>query len=91
MWNKSVRDQQDSLTAKVARYRQRPPRYADIVQVQRREELKDAVAANREEGDPPLMGIEVEFGELWVTGRVSDAEYLDLCARYVTESEGKGR
>lgn len=85
MWNKPRPEKDDSLAAKVVRYRRRPARYADAALAKRREEFREAVATTRHDGDPPLSAIEAELGELWATGRVSRAEYLDLCAAYVGE------
>ena len=86
MWNKPRPEKDDSLAAKVVRYRRREPLYADATLAKRREEFRQAVATTRHDGDPPVSAIEAEFGELWATGRVTDTEYLDLCAAYVNSA-----
>lgn len=68
------------LASKLAALQRRPARYADAALEKRRHEFRQAIAMNRLEGASQLTPIEADLGELWATGRVSQKEYLVLCA-----------
>jgi hypothetical protein len=62
----------------LARCQARPARYSGAVAEARRRDWLSAVGMNRLEGAPAPMDIDKAIGELWITGRVSLAEYAKL-------------
>lgn len=97
MWNKPPPIREESLASKVARYQHRPARYTEPELPARREKFWSSFAMLRlagGSGSPSPLGpptaIEAQFAEMMISGRISRAEYIDLCDTYAKESAPTG-
>lgn len=96
MWNKSPPVREESLASKVARFQRRQAQNADAGLAKRREEFWSSFAMLRlagGAGSPSPLGppsaIEGQFAEFLITGRISRAEYIELCNAYSEETTAR--
>ncbi len=69
----------EDLEELLAFYDEREAKYTGPELDQRRTEFETAYGMNRLEGAGSISDIETRIAELWITGRVTDKEYIDLC------------
>jgi hypothetical protein len=61
------------------KYEARRARYSDEAAERRLQEFRNAAAMNRLEGAPESAEVEQQLFRLLATGRITEAEYLDIC------------
>lgn len=75
-----VRKKSDQeLEGLLSEYGARPARFSDDEQKRRHTEFEDAYGMNRLEGAGNKSEVEDLIKNLWVSGRISDKEYFELC------------
>jgi hypothetical protein len=74
------------FTELLAEYKTRDPQFGGNELERRRLEFQSAFGMNRLEGAGIASEEETQAAELWMTGRISDSEYIELCALTLTQN-----
>ena len=78
-----------NLDARLSLYQVRAALFSGDDLAQRRKEFASAYGMNRLEGAGDLGARDEVIAELWVTGRISDREFLELCTTLAIQSPGE--
>jgi len=68
-------------------YSARPAKFSGDELEHRRSEFDSGYGMNRLEGAGDISPIDAQIAELWITGRVTDSEYIKLCALILQQGE----